>query len=235
MAIPDRPKCPGCGRPATTRPVCIDCEDRTGDDLRELAGPDGLFARLVWLGADGLARGAGGRAPGPVVKTSKINAPSPVRDQVINLLGTGGVVHTLQRHAISWHADLGFRPPVWRGPHHFVLVVAPGGIKVPRPGQLDLTIRVLLNNLTWAAENREDFDSFRREVHRFVDDIDKALDPTTPPLLRVLVGRCPGSEGSPCSAKLMANPFASAITCPTCKSVWPRDQWVRLGDAIRSR
>jgi hypothetical protein len=227
-------RCSGCGQLTATRPVCVACENRTADDLRELTGPDGLFARLVWLGADGLARGGGGRPAGPVVKTSKINAPSPVRDQVINLLGAGGVVHTLQRHATAWHADLGFGKPVWRGPHHFVVVVAPGGIKVPRPGQLDLTVRMLLNNLPWAAENREDFSSFRREVHRFVGDTRKAIDPTIPEPTRVLVGRCPGSGDTACGTQLMADPFAMTISCAACGSRWRRDQWATLGDTLHA-
>jgi hypothetical protein len=159
-----------------------------------------------------------------------------VRDQVLNLLGAGGVVHALQRHAAAWYSDLGFGKPVWRGQYHYVLLVAPGGARVSRPGQLDNTVRALLNNLPWAAEKRDDFGDFEHEVRRFVGDIKMALDPTIVKPTRVLVGRCPADAGDhlTCGAKLMADPFAPAIRCANCGTSWTRDRWAELGRTLRT-
>jgi hypothetical protein len=79
------------------RVVCFPCEDSVKEQLDALAGPDGLFAQLVWQGTDALIPGSRRSSSEPNVKTSKTEAPSPVNLQAVNLLGVGGVVHTLQR------------------------------------------------------------------------------------------------------------------------------------------
>lgn len=240
MINQSRPTCVGCGHvlnPVTEsgRFACRPCEASVKVNLNHLAGPDGLFAQVVWLGTSALTAGGGGRSSNdPVVKTSKTSAPSPVKIQAMNLLGAGGVVHTLQRRVGQWYDELGFRQPVWRGQHHFVLLLAPGGTKVHRPGQLDNTVRVLLNNLPWAAEHRQDFGEFAHEVHRFVEDARKVIDPTTPAPVRVMVGHCPGRVGDlVCNAQLMADPFALQIRCANCGTSWPRTEWASLSQKMR--
>ena len=236
-------ECIGCGRwlhaeeRTRGRVACCACEDGVRSDLEALTGPDGLFARLVWLGADALTPRAGRSSSDPVVKMSKTTAPDPVRLQVVNLLGVGGVVHSLQRWVRAWYDDLGFRPPVWRGQQHFVVMVAPGGQKVSRPGQLDNTVRALLNNLPWACEHRADFGTFKREVRRFVEDAESAIDPTTERRRFVQVGRCPTRVDGDlvCGQLLQADPFAASIRCHNCNTVWPRSDWIDLGQALQSR
>lgn len=199
-----------------------------------LAGPDGLFARLVWRGTDALTPSGGRNNNDPAVKSSKTSAPSPVRIQAMNLLGAGGVVHTLQRWVGSWYADLGFRPPVWRGQHHFVMLLAPGGVKVPRPGQLDNTARALLNNLPWAVEHRDDFGDFSHDLWRFVEDSRSAIDPTMAKPIKVMIGRCPSEvDGLTCGAKLMVDPFANSIRCANCGTSWKRADWSLLSAKMR--
>lgn len=241
MSNQDRPKCVGCGHRLDAdefklgRLTCTRCEEGVKENLNALAGPDGLFAQLVWQGADALTPGGSRNNSDPAVKTSKTNAPSPVRLQAMNLLGAGGVVQTLQKWVSSWYDDLGFRQPIWRGQHHFVVMVAPGGIKVNRPGQLDNTVRVLLNNLPWAVENRTDFGQFRQDIWGFVEDAKSAVDPTAERPTRVLVGRCPGRvDELVCGAKLLADPFASSIRCANCGTTWSRAKWVELGQTMRS-
>ena len=240
MSNQDRPRCAGCGRVLRVeelnlaRIVCFQCEDAVKEHLNDLAGPDGLFAQLVWQGADALVPGSR-RGSEPNVKTSKSEAPSPVSLQAINLLGAGGVVHTLQRWVGSWYQELGFRQPVWRGQHHFVVYLAPGGVKVRRPGQLDNTVKVLLNNLPWACEHRDDFGLFRQDVRRFAEDARSALDPSAERKVRVQVGRCPARRDDlVCDQRLTADPFAPEIRCPNCGTRWPRDQWLRLGREQRT-
>jgi hypothetical protein len=218
------------------RVVCFPCEDSVKEQLDALAGPDGLFAQLVWQGTDALIPGSRRSSSEPNVKTSKTEAPSPVNLQAVNLLGVGGVVHTLQRWVGLWYQELGFRQPVWRGQHHFVVYLAPGGVKVNRPGQLDNTVKVLLNNLPWACEHRSDFARFRQDVRRFVEDARLAIDPTTERKMRVPIGKCPAKQGDDlvCGRQLTADPFALAIRCPNCGTSWSRDKWLQLGQEQRT-
>jgi len=152
----------------------------------------------------------------------------------MNLLGAGGVVHTLQRWVASWYQELGFRQPVWRGNLHFVMMVDPNGHKVGRPGQLDNAVTILINNLPWAVENRDDFGRFARDLNGFVEQIKSALDPTIEPPTRVQIGRCPtlGEEGGKCGELLSANPWSNSIRCRKCGSTWTRADWPKLGDAM---
>lgn len=236
----NRPSCVGCSRvlspeeQSRARIVCLRCEEDVKDNLDALVGPDGLFAQLVWRGAEALTPAAGRNSSDPNVKTSKTNAPSPVRLEAINLLGTGGLVHTLQHWITKWYADLGFREPVWRGQFHYIVMIAPGGGTVRRPGQLDNAVKILLNNLPWACEKRADFGEFRQQTRQFVEEIRSAVDPTIERKIRILVGRCPTKvDGLSCGARLMADPFAGSIRCANCNTVWPRVLWPELGAAIR--
>lgn len=216
-----------------TRIVCFGCETEVKENLGALAGPDGLFAQLVWQGADALIPGSRRSSSDPVVKMSKVTAPSPVNLGAANLLGAGGVVHTLQRWVKAWYAELGFREPIWRGELHFVVLVAPGGDRVRRPGQLDNTVKALLNNLPWACEHRADFGDFRHEVRRFVDESRRAVDPTISTRSRLQIGRCPADvDGIVCGHMLEADPMATSIRCPNCSTRWQRNQWVDLAQAV---
>lgn len=232
----DRPQCLSCNhalRPdlEAGRLVCRSCEDRVRKDLNALAGPSGLFAQLVWVGPDVLAPGSQRHQGGG--GGSSVEAPAPVRLGPMNLLGAGGVVHTLQRWVAAWFTELGFRQPVWRGDHHFVMMVSPGGKKVGKPGQLDNAVTVLLNNLIWAAEHRHDFDRFARDVRRFVEQIEAAMDPGAEQPIRVVVGRCPVPvDSAKCGELLQANPFATSIRCRKCGTSWPRAEWAALGDQV---
>jgi hypothetical protein len=236
----DRPSCVGCSRVLSpeeqerARVACFRCEEEVKEALTALAGPDGLFAQLVWRGVEALTPGSGRSNSDPNVKTSKVTAPSPVRLDAVNLLGAGGLVHTLQRWINLWYKDLGFRQPVWRGQFHFVILVAPGGTPVRRPGQLDNAVKVLLNNLPWACEQRADFGEFRHQVRGFVEQSRSAIDPTIERKVRIQVGRCPTKVGDLiCGRPLMADPFAPSIHCINCNTVWPRARWLDLGAAIQ--
>lgn len=232
----DRPRCVACShvlRPEDhQRIVCRQCESTAKGNLSALAGSQGLFAQLVWAGPDVLIPGQ--RHQGGGGGSKSVEAPAPVRLGPMNLLGAGGVVHTLQRWVATWYQELGFRQPVWRGNYHFVMMVDPQGRKVGKPGQLDNAVAILVNNLPWAVEHRDDFGKFARDLSRFVEQIKSAIDPTIEPTTWVQIGRCPlpGEEGVRCGELLQANPFATSIRCRKCGSVWPRAKWPELGDTM---
>lgn len=231
----DRPRCVSCShwiRPDDApRIVCRPCESAAKGNLAALAGAQGLFAQLVWAGSDILLPGQRSQGGGG---GSRVDAPMPVRLGPMNLLGAGGVVHTLQRWVATWYQELGFRQPVWRGNLHFVMMVDPQGHKVGRPGQLDNAVTILINNLPWATEHRDDFGRFARDLNGFVEQIKSALDPTIEPPTRVQIGRCPTptEAGTKCGELLDANPWANAIRCRRCGTSWIRADWPKLGNEM---
>jgi len=231
----DRPRCVSCThwlRPDDDpRIVCRQCESTAKGNLSALAGSQGLFAQLVWAGPDVLLPGQRNQGGGG---GSRVDAPMPVRLGPMNLLGAGGVVGTLQRWVAVWYKELGFRQPVWRGNPHYVMMVNPAGNKVGRPGQLDNAVTILINNLPWATEHRDDFGQFARDLNGFVEQIKSALDPTIEPPTRVQIGRCPQPTevGTKCGELLSANPWSNSIKCRRCGSVWTRADWPKLGDAM---
>jgi len=145
-----RPTCTACGRDFRTeeigRVACRICRDRTDDNLAELAGPDGLYARLALCMAPGSApkdgRAAGGRT-----------APLPVRLTPLDLAARGGVVTVLQSWLVDWHETLGWSHPRWQG---------------DLQRQLDQVAGALRRNLDWAASSHPAFDEFADEVSSLV-------------------------------------------------------------------
>lgn len=124
------------------RQACLPCERRTDENLRLLAGPEGLYARL----RVSLAPGAGGG--GPAVSGSR-SAPLPLRLQPLSLMARGGVVTILQTWLVDWHEVNGWRHPRWQG---------------DLQQQLDQAVGKLRANLPWAASSHEAFAEFAAET-----------------------------------------------------------------------
>ena len=139
------PTC-GCGRQLRQdeldRTACRPCQERIDTALRQLPGPDGLYAKL----ATQLTPGRG--SDGPVVAVSR-TAPLPLRLEPLSLMARGGVVTVLQTWLVDWHDLLGWRHPRWNG-----------GLQQ----QLDDVVRALRVNLEWAATRHPAFIEFGQEI-----------------------------------------------------------------------
>jgi hypothetical protein len=122
--------------------ACRPCTQRVDRALRDLAGADGLYARL----ADSLHPGSS--SGGPAVSGSR-TAPIPVRLEPLSLAARGGVVTVLQTWLIDWHETLGYRHPRWNG---------------DLQQQCDQVVGRLRVLLPWAAEQHGAFSEFAREV-----------------------------------------------------------------------
>ncbi|WP_326739113.1 hypothetical protein [Streptomyces sp. NBC_01022] len=123
--------------------ACRPCIERIDRQLRALAGPEGLYARL----SAQLAPGAGDG--GPTVSGSR-TAPVPLRLSVLNLMTAGGpVLGPLETWVRDWEAR--------------------GRAELDEAGtlqhRLDHAVGTLRFNLAWAAGNHEAIDEFAREVH----------------------------------------------------------------------
>ncbi|WP_409469101.1 hypothetical protein [Streptomyces sp. HC307] len=125
-----------------THQACRPCTDRVDQQLRALAGPDGLYARLSASLTPGSSSG------GPAVSGSR-TAPIPVRLDPLSLAARGGVVTILQTWLIDWHDLLGYRHPRWEG-----------GLQQ----QCDQVVQRLRVLLPWAAEAHGAFSEFAHEL-----------------------------------------------------------------------
>ncbi|MGV9888356.1 hypothetical protein [Streptomyces sp. NPDC003395] len=135
-----------------THQACRPCTDRVDRQLGELAGADGLYARL----ADSLHPGSG--SGGPVVSGSR-TPPAPLRLDPLSLAARGGVITILQTWLIDWHETLGYRHPRWEG-----------GLQQ----QLDQVVHRLRVLLPWAAEEHGAFNEFAYEVGKIVHECEAA-------------------------------------------------------------
>ncbi|WP_255951586.1 hypothetical protein [Streptomyces odontomachi] len=181
--------------------ACRLCTERIDRDLRTLAGPEGLYARLSLV----LAPGRG--ADGPAVSGSR-TAPLPVRLEPLSLQARGGVVTVLQTWLIDFHERLAYRHPRWEG---------------TLQGQLDQAVARLRVLLPWAAEQHEAVDEFAREVATLRRQCEGQLSGEPAPrrvpvqcgcghVLRITLdttgARCPGCETQYGHAELLELPLA---------------------------
>ncbi|MER5584079.1 hypothetical protein ABT090_20905 [Streptomyces asoensis] len=141
------PRCVICPRQLldheSGRFICLPCEHRIDGDLRQLAGPAGLYARLC------LRIGRGQRGSGPAVSGTP-GCPMPPNEDVLSLTSNGGMVSKLE----AWVDDWAERGYATRGT---------GGRLQYR---VDEAIRTLRLNLSRAASRHPALKDFSREVYQ---------------------------------------------------------------------
>lgn len=183
------------------RQACRPCEQRVDKTLRDLAGRDGLYAKLNYR----LAPGRSG--DGPAVSSTPA-ASIPIRLEPLSLLARGGVATILQTWVEDWHEQLEFQPVRWRG---------------NLQQQLDQAVDRLRANLSWAASKHPAFDEFAREVNKLRRDCEGQISGEPAPrripvacpcgtVLRVTLdtpgARCPGCETQYGHAEVLGLPMA---------------------------
>jgi hypothetical protein len=183
--------------------ACRPCTDRIDQQLRSLAGPDGLYAQL----ADTLHPSSG--SGGPAVSGSR-TAPLPVRLGPLSLAARGGVVTILQTWLIDWHETLGYTHPRWEG-----------GLQQ----QCDQVVERLRILLPWAAEQHGAVDEFARELASIVGQCRAVVTGERPPR-RV-------SVACPCGQILRITLDTPGIQCPACRQQYGHDDAFRLPLAER--
>ncbi|MGW1160398.1 hypothetical protein ACWD48_19700 [Streptomyces sp. NPDC002519] len=183
--------------------ACKPCTDRADRDLRALAGPDGLYARLAGSLHPGSSSG------GLAVSGSR-TAPLPVRLEPLSLAARGGVVTILQTWLIDWHETLGYRHPRWDG---------------DLQQQLDQVVGRLRVLLPWAAESHGAFDEFSRELSGLVRQCQSATGGEKPP--RRIGVTCP------CGHTLRVTLDTAGVRCPACSTQYGHSEALRLPLAER--
>jgi hypothetical protein len=123
------------------RYICTPCEHRIDRDLREIAGPSGLYARLCLR----IQPGRGG--DGPAVSGTP-GRSTPCNEQVLSLTANGGIVSTLETWVEDWSSyGLGVHGSGGRLQH-----------------RVDQAVDTLRRNLTRAAYRHPALDEFSREI-----------------------------------------------------------------------
>lgn len=183
--------------------ACRPCIDRVDLNLRALAGPDGLYAKL----SDSLHPGAG--MAGPAVSGSR-TAPLPVRLDPLSLAARGGVVTILQTWLVDWHDLLGYRHPRWEG---------------DLQQQCDQVVHRLRVLLPWAGEQHGAFDEFAGEVARLRTQCQTATGSEKPPR------RVPVQCG--CGHILRVTLDTAGVRCPGCSAQYGHSEALRLPLAER--
>lgn len=198
----------GCGRrlraDELSRTACRLCQDRADTALRQLPGPDGLYAQL----ATRLAPGRGGDS---VVVSASRTAPLPLRLEPLNLMARGGVVTVLQAWQVDWHELLGWRHPRWNG-----------GLQQ----QCDQAVRALRINLEWAASSHPAFADFTTEVTSLVRQCERQITGERPE--RGVPVACP------CGTVLRVTVSTPGCRCRGCGTQYAREEVLDLPLANRA-
>jgi hypothetical protein len=136
----------------TGRYICLPCEHRIDQDLRKLAGPAGLYARLCLR----IQPGRGG-SDGPVVSgTPGRQLPG---GEPLNLTANGGIVSTLETWVEDWASyGLARRSSGGRLQH-----------------RVDVAVETLRLNLTRAASRHPALDEFGREIQQAARQIEAII------------------------------------------------------------
>jgi len=202
------PTCAACHRPLRHdelgRVACRLCQDRVDLALRQLPGPDGLYAQL----ATRLVPGRGG--DGVMVSSSR-TAPLPLRLEPLSLMARGGVVTVLQDWLVDWHEYLGWRHPRWQG-----------GLQQ----QLDGVVYQLRVNLEWAASSHPAFGEFATEVTSLVRQCDRQI--TGERKERPIAVACP------CGTILRVTVSTPGARCRGCDNQYDRTEVLGLPLATRT-
>lgn len=208
-------RCTSCKRPMyeteLDRWACRICEDKARTQLGEMAG---LYTEL---GAR-LAPGAGGSNTGRVTGATK-TPPLPVALAPLALRGPGGMTALLQTVEDSWRSTLGWTVAPFRG-----------NIEQTLTG----VVEFLVNNVGWACGRYDEVAEDLKTIRVIHSNATAIVNGTTD--TRVPVGCCPAvnlATGTACAQPLKVSPWALSIRCGGCGTGWQRDEWLRLGAAMR--
>jgi hypothetical protein len=151
-----------------THQACRPCTERVDRDLRALAGPDGLYARL----SASLHPGSG--SSGPAVSGSR-TAPVPLRLEVLNLMTERGpVISPLEGWVRDWETF--------------------GRANVDESGslqqRLDHAVQTLRFNLAWAAAVHPAFADFADELYVIIRRCRTTVGEEKPPVKVPVACRC---------------------------------------------
>lgn len=202
------PTCCACGRQLFERELgrtgCRLCQGRVDHALRQLPGPNGLYAKL----ATRLIPGRG--VDGLVVSISR-TPPLPLRLEPLSLMARGGVVTVLQTWQVDWHEHWGWSHPRWRG---------------DLQQQLNDVVVALRTNLEGAASSHPAFGDFVQETTSLVRQCERQI--TGERQERPIAVVCP------CGGILRVTVSTPGARCRNCDTQYARTEVLDLPLATRA-
>jgi hypothetical protein len=143
------------------------------------------------------------------------NAPMPIREELLNFRGPGGIVGTLEDWHVALAEDRGWGVPVVRG-----------SIET----RLKLAASRLAANIEWIAGSWPAAGFFAREIRDLEHGVLSMISP--PERDRVRMGKCPAMPGGVlCGAVLHLPLGETVLRCSWCLASYPSGTWSALRTA----
>ncbi|MCM2580474.1 hypothetical protein [Streptomyces meridianus] len=153
----------------------------------------------------------GGRRP-ELGRATRVDAPLPIVEPVLNLRGPGGIVGVLEDWRSALHADLEWSEPQLSG---------------TVPDRIARASKGLRDNLLWIASSWPMAGAFAEEIRDLERD---AVSIVNPPEKALRLGNCPAvyEDGVPCGAVLRVPAGTARVECRWCHTVYPPATWSAL-------
>lgn len=198
--------CQLCEQPDETGSyLCVGCTKATTVRLECL--PDLYAGLLPFLApSTAVAQGRGGKG-GP--------APLPVREEILDLRGPGGMVGVVEDWLSALHADRGMRPPTFAGAVE---------------ARLKFAAARLLANMPWVAVSWPQAGTFATEIRDLEKGVRSIIAPDPAADRGRRIGNCPALDpsGTLCGAVLRLAPGEKAVRCEWCGTAYPPYVWGQL-------
>jgi hypothetical protein len=188
--------CPGCTKATVVRLECLP------------GLYDGLLPFLAPSAA--VSQGRSGKG-GP--------APLPVREEILDLRGPGGMVGVVE----DWLSAVRLE----RRMRH----LAPAGSV---EGRLKAAVSGLLANMPWIAVSWPSAGTFAEEIRDLANSVRSIIAPLDPAERGIRLGKCPAVDesGNICGAILTYRRGETVVTCPWCTCAFPPATWAGLKEFI---
>lgn len=182
--------------------LCAHCTNRLRDQLGRLPG---LYTALeAWLAP-------GARRP-EYASTTSVEAPLPVRENVLDLRGPGGIVGVLEDWREAVHDARGFTTPGRAG---------------SIPQRIRAAVQALHANLTWISLTWDQADAFAAEIRRLEA---RTLAVIEPPERSTPIGPCPCDlgDGTICGQTIRVPAGTTEVRCQGCGTEYPPESLLNL-------
>ncbi|MFE7791294.1 hypothetical protein [Streptomyces sp. NPDC057460] len=188
--------CPGCTKATVVRLECLP------------GLYDGLLPFLTPSTA--VSQGRSGKG-GP--------APLPVREEILDLRGPGGMVGVVDDWLSAVRLERGMRQPV-----------PAGSVE----GRLKAAVSGLLSNMPWIAVSWPSAGTFAEEIRDLTKSVRSIIAPLDPAERGIRLGKCPAVDesGNICGAILTYRRGETVVTCPWCTCAFPPATWAGLKEFI---
>ncbi|MFD9221480.1 hypothetical protein ACFWDI_16090 [Streptomyces sp. NPDC060064] len=153
----------------------------------------------------------GGRRP-ELGRSTRVHAPLPIAEPVLNLRGPGGIVGILEDWRSAMQADRGWGQPAVRGDTEARIRAAARGLGM---------------NLEWIAASWPMAGAFAEELR----DLERSvLSIVSPPDASLRLGNCPAvfEDGVVCGAVLRVPSGTTKVECKWCNTAYPPESWLAL-------